>query len=107
MAYKRQEFKDFETVLTAQHLDNILDGILNIQNDLYDEKEENVWDFVGQTTTISNPSYTNEYSNSTFSGWCGCIGKPSGFNKIRFPIKPRIGYPITSIIVKILWSSAI
>ena len=36
MAYKRQEFKDFETVLTAEHLDNIQNGILDIQNDLYD-----------------------------------------------------------------------
>lgn len=102
MAYKRQNFENFETVLTAQHLDNIQNGILDIQNDLYDEKEKSTWDFVGQTTTISKPSYTNEYSISTFSGWCGCIGKPSGFNKIRFPVKPRIDYPITSITVKIL-----
>ena len=33
MAYKRQTFEDFETILTAEHLDKMQDGILDIYND--------------------------------------------------------------------------
>ena len=31
MAYERQTFEDFKTVLVAEHLDKIQDGILGIQ----------------------------------------------------------------------------
>lgn len=103
MIYTRQTFKDNETILKASHLDNLQDGLLNIQNDLYDEKVRNEWELVGATTAnLLRPGYTNEYSSSTFSGWCGCIGKPQGFNKVRFPVKPRTDYPISAITVKIL-----
>lgn len=83
-----------------KHID---DSFERVYEDLYDEKTIKEWIFVGATTSnLLNPGYTNEYSSSTFSGWCGCIGKPAGFNKIRFPVKPREGYPISSITARIL-----
>lgn len=82
-----------------EHIDQSFD---KLYTDLYDIKTDNEWTLVGQTCDISNPDYTNEYPSSTFSGWCGCIGKPSNFNKIKFPIKPRTDYTITSITVQIL-----
>lgn len=107
MAYEKQNFIDYPfegyTTLKAEHLNHIEDGIATVYDDLYDTKTNNEWVLKEATTpNLLRPGYTNEYPNSTFSGWCGCIGKPQGFNKIRFPIKPREGYPITTITVKIL-----
>lgn len=78
------------------------DSFERIYDDLYDTKTNDEWDLVYQTCNITKPSYTNEYSSSTFSGWYGCVGKPQGFNKVRFPVKPRTDCPITSITVKVL-----
>lgn len=101
MAYKTHEFKQGDTLLHSD-MNNIIEGIDTIYDDLYDTKTADEWTLVYQTCNITKPSYTNEYSSSTFSGWYGCIGKPQGFNKVRFPVKPRTDYPITSITVKVL-----
>lgn len=107
MAYEKQTFIDYPnegyTTLKAEHLNHIEDGIATVYDDLYDTKVNNEWELKDATTSnLLRPGYTNEYSTSTFSGWCGCIGKPTGFNKIRFPVKPRTDYTITSITVQIL-----
>jgi hypothetical protein len=107
MIYEKQIFIDYPnegyTTLKAEHLNHIEDGIATVYDDLYDTKTNDEWTLKGATTAnLLNPGYTNEYPSSTFSGWCGCIGNPQGFNKIRFPVKPRTDYPITAITVKIL-----
>lgn len=107
MIYEKQTFIDYPnegyTTLKAEHLNHIEDGIATVYDDLYDTKTNDEWTLKSATTAnLLKPGYTNEYPSSTFSGWCGCIGKPTGFNKIRFPVKPREGYPISTITVKIL-----
>ena len=101
MAYERLDL-DTGALLDKDVFKHIDDSFERVYGDLYDTKVNDEWELIEQTATITKPSYTNEYSSSTFSGWCGCIGKPTGFNKIRFPVKPRTDYPITAITVRIL-----
>lgn len=101
MAYEKLNAKTGDE-LNEAFFKKIDDNFERIYDDLYDTKTNDEWDLVYQTCNITKPSYTNEYSTSTFSGWYGCIGKPQGFNKVRFPVKPRTDYPITSITVKVL-----
>lgn len=102
MSYTRLNLKQ-DDLLDENVFKRIDDGIERLYTDLYDDKVNDEWELVGATTeNLLRPGYTNEYASSTFSGWCGCIGKPQGFNKVRFPVKPRTDYPITAITVKIL-----
>lgn len=103
MAYEKQEFIDGVTVLNAEHLEHMEDGIARIYDDFYDEKEYEKWTLIeGTSNNLLNPGYTATYDVSTFSGWTTCIGKPTGFNVVRFPIKIRENFPITQVVVKIL-----
>ena len=101
MLYTKHEFHDGD-ILTGEQLTYIDDHVGTIYNDLYDEKQQDDYHLVYETTDITNPKYTNEYGSSTFSGWYGYVGTPQNFDKIRFPVKPRDGYLITGITVRIL-----
>lgn len=106
MGYQKQTFIDYPndgyTVLKAEHLNHIEDGISTLYNAFYDTRTESISNAVGATCNLSSPDYNIVYSTSTFSGWCGYIGKPTNFNQVKFPIKPRKDYPITQITVSIL-----
>lgn len=102
MPYERLDLRNGDE-LDEEVFKQFDDSFEKVYNDLYDTKVNNEWELIDATTAnLLKPGYTNEYSTSTFSGWYGCIGKPLGFNKVKFPIKPRTDYPITSITVKIL-----
>lgn len=75
MAYERLDLQTGDELNEAvfKHID---DSFERVYDDLYDTKTNDEWDLVYQTCNITRPSYTNEYSSSTFSGWYGCIGKP-------------------------------
>ena len=98
MAYVRQEFKNDETVLTAEHLNHIEDGIFRVYDDLYDSKSINTYEKAYTTTeNFSKPSWTTQFITSTFNGWYACVGKPLSFNRIKFLIAARADMPINSI----------
>ena len=102
MPYERLDLRNGDE-LDEEVFKQFDDSFEKVYNDLYDTKVNNEWELIDATTAnLLKPGYTNEYSTSTFSGWYGCIGKPLGFNKVKFPIKPRTDYPVTSITVKIL-----
>lgn len=102
MSYTRLNLKQ-DDLLEEKVFTHIDDHFERVYEDLYDTKVNDEWELVGATTAnLLKPGYSNEYPSSTFSGWWGCIGKPQGFNKVRFPVKPRTDYPITAITVRVL-----
>lgn len=102
MPYEKQYFKDYETILTAKHMDHIEDGIARIYDDLYDIKTSTEYISIYKTDNIQKPDYAYQYASSVFSGWWGCIGKPRSFDQVRFPLVVREGHPLTSVEVRIL-----
>lgn len=82
------------------HID---DSFERVYDDLYDIKVNDTWEFVYTTAeNLLDVDYDSERHTSSFSGWWGCVGKPQNFNKIIFPVKQRVDYPIGSITVKIV-----
>lgn len=87
----------------AKHIDHMEDGIAQVWEDLYDEKENKTYELVYQTCDdIQNVTYKHFFTSSTFSGWWLCCGKPKEFAKIRFPITVRKDNPLSGLTVKIL-----
>lgn len=102
MAYDKKTWVDFETPIEASDMERIDGGLERVYGDLYDDKVAITYDSVSKTVNdIDAPGYSTKYSTSTFSGWYACVGKPQGFNRVRFPVEVREGYPLKSIVVNI------
>lgn len=102
MAYERLNLKTGDE-LNEDVFKRIDDAIERVYEDLYDEKVNIEYSTVYSTVpNLTSPSYADYWDRAEFSGWWGYCGKPQHFNRIKFPIKGRSGYDLTSIEVRIL-----
>ena len=104
MAYERLDktYTDGEVWdgAAVTHIDNSFE---RVYGDFYDVKVNDTWSLVSATVNnLLDVDYSSERNTSSFSGWWGCVGKPQNFNRIVFPVKQRVDYPIGSITAKIV-----
>ena len=99
--YERLNLKT-DDLLNEEVFKRIDDSFERVYEDFYDVKVDDTWSLVSATTNnLLDVDYSFERNTSSFSGWWGCVGKPQNFNRIIFPVKQRVDYPISSITVKI------
>jgi hypothetical protein len=81
-----------------EHLEEGIEQGCKCFEDLYDTKNDVIYTSLYKSITSNAGS---DYAHSTFTGWCACVGNPEYFDSIKFYVKARSGYPITTLTVEI------
>ena len=105
MAYERLDlsYGDLLDADVFRHIDDALESTDSISNQVFDDLYDVKNDVIVTKLYSSMTSNTGtDYGHSTFTGWCACVGKPEYFDFIKFYVKARSGYPISSLTVEIL-----